>query len=843
MIAPLAPERLARRCDPAGFAFTTTADLPPLDTVVGQARAVEAADFGIGIRSPGFNLYAMGPEGIGKHTLIRQFLAARAPGEALPSDWCYLHNFADPRRPVSLRLPAGKGRAFRDRIDRLNRELRSAIPAAFESDEYRARKSALEDAFKERRNAALVGFERKAAARGVALLRTPIGVGLAALRDGKVLESEELEQLPEEERTRILAAMHALEAELSELVQRTFPRWEREARAAVQAASEEVTKRAAGHLIDEVRRAWADEPAVLAHLEALERDVVANAEEFLAAAGPRELPALLAARLEDGAVFRRYGVNLLVDHGEGVGAPVVYEDLPTQPNLLGRVEHAAQFGALVTDFSLVRAGALHRANGGYLVLDARRLLSQPFAWEELKRALRSREIRIESPGERLGIVSTVSLEPEPIPLDLKVVLVGDRLVYYLLADLDPDFLELFKVQVDFGEDVPRSAETETELVSLLGTVAVREGLRPLEPGAAAALVEHASRLAGDAERLSTHMRRLTDVLREADDRAARVEHPVIAAADVTEAVDARRRRASRLHDLQLELIERGTILVATDGEATGVANGLSVVLLGEEAFGRPSRITARVRLGDGEVVDIEREVQLGGPIHSKGVLILAGFLGGRYGRRRPLSLGASLVFEQSYGGVEGDSATLAETCALLSAIGEVPLRQGVAITGSLNQQGDVQPVGGVNEKVEGFFDVCVGRGLTGTQGVIVPAANAPNLMLRADVVAASAAGRFAVWPVATVDEALEVLTGIPAGTRDRRGRWTPGSVNARVEAGLEALAEHAFEALGRALEARETLGAAGRRRDGHRDPVPKTPPEPEKPPKPPKPVPPAPRKR
>lgn len=804
MTEPLAPERLARRCDPSSLGFGTTAELAPVEAVVAQDRAVAAAAFGIGIRARGFNLYAMGPEGIGKHTLIRQFLDARAPAEPVPDDWCYVHNFADPRRPVAIRLPAGRGRQLRDRVEQLNAELRAAIPAAFESDEYRGRRAALEQALKDRRNAAFADFERRAAARGVAFLRTPIGVGLAALREGKVLEADEVEAIPEEERRRIREAMRELEHELGELVQQVFPRWERETRAAVKAVSDEVTRIAAGHLIDEVRRDYADQPAVLGHFDALEQDVVANAEDFLAAATPRELPALLAARLEDGTAFRRYRVNLVVDHGDTRGAPVVYEDLPTQPNLIGRVEHAAQFGALVTDFTLVRAGALHRANGGYLVLDARRLLTQPYAWEELKRALRSGEIRIESLGERLGIGSTVSLEPAPIPLELKVVLVGDRLVYYLLADLDPDFLELFKVQVDFAEDVQRTPDAEAELVRLLGTVAVREGLRPLEAAAAAAMVDHAARLCGDADRLSTHMRRLTDVLREADDQALRGGRDHVTADDVEGAIAARRDRAARIHEIGLEQISRGTILVATAGEAVGVVNGLSVIVLGEEAFGRPARITASVGVGDGEVVDIEREVRLGGPIHSKGVLILSGFLGGRYGRTRPLSVRASLVFEQSYGGVDGDSATLAETCALLSAISGVPLRQSVATTGSLNQRGEVQPVGGVNEKIEGFFDVCVTRGLDGTHGVVIPDANVRHLMLAPRVADAVASGRFSVWPVATVDEALAILTGLPAGVRDDDGAWTPGSVNARVAAGLDALAERAADTLGRALEARES---------------------------------------
>jgi lon-related putative ATP-dependent protease len=805
MIAPLSADELTRRTDPAAFAFASTADLEPLEEMVGQDRAIEAVGFGIGIRQPGFNLFAMGPEGIGKYTLMRQVLLDRAPGEPVPDDWCYVHNFEDPRRPRALRLASGEGRRFRDRIAQLDRELRAAIPAAFESEEYRNRREALETALKDRRNEALAAFEQRAAAKGLALLRTPIGVGLAVRRHGKILEREEVEKLPEAERQRLAQATAALETELGELVQHAFPTWERETRAAIRETGEAVTRRAVGHLIDEVRRDHASQPAILAHLDALEADVVGNAEEFLAAAQPREMPSALAARLEDGSVFRRYQVNLFVDHADATGAPVVFEDLPTQPNLLGRVEHTAQLGALVTDFTLIRPGALHRANGGYLVLDARRLLTQPFAWEELKRALRAGEIRIESLGDRLGL-STVSLEPEPIPLDAKVVLIGERLVYYLLADLDPDFLELFKVQVDFEEEVPRLPETEQRYAHLLGTIAARTGLRPLEPGAIAAIVDHAARLAGDAERLSTHMRRLTDLLREADDGASKAGRDRVSAEDVARAVESRRRRASRIHERSLEEIARGTILVATGGEAIGVVNGLSVISLGEVAFGRPSRITARVRLGEGELVDIEREVHLGGPIHSKGVLILAGFLGGRFGRRQPLSVHASLVFEQSYGGVEGDSASMAEACTLLSAIGEVPLRQAIAVTGSLNQQGEAQPVGGVNEKIEGFFDVCAARGLDGSHGVILPRTNLPNLMLRPDVVDAVRAGRFSVWAVNTIDEALELLTGLPAGAPGPDGAFPRESVNGRVEAGLAVLAERA-----KAFMARSPAAAGDRR--------------------------------
>ena len=792
MVAPIPADQLARRCDPTAFEFTSTADLEPLDEMVGQDRALEAVSFGVGIRQSGFNLFAMGPEGTGKYTLMRQVLQAKAPAEPVPDDWCYVHNFAEPRHPRAIRLRPGEGRRFRDRIAQLNRELRTAIPAAFDSDEYRNRREALETALKDRREGALAAFEEQAAQRGFALLRTPIGVGLAARRDGKVLERDDVEKLSEAERLELAKATAALEAELSELVQRTFPSWERETRAAIRETGEAVTRRAVGHLIDEIRRDHGADTAILEHLDALEADVIGNAEEFLAAAQPREAASLLAARLEDGAVFRRYQVNLLVDHGDTEGAPVVFEDLPTQPNLLGRVEHTAQLGALVTDFTLIRPGALHRANGGYLVLDARRLLTQPFAWEELKRALRAGQLRIEPLGDRLGL-STVSLEPEPIPLDAKVVLIGDRLIYYLLAEHDPDFLELFKVQVDFEEEIRRLPDSEHRYARLFGTIATRAGLRPLEPAAVAALIDHAARLTGDAERLSTHMRRLTDLLREADDQAVRAGRVRVSGEDVDGAVAAQRRRASRIHERSLEEIARGTILVTTSGELVGVANGLSVISLGEVAFGRPARITARVRLGDGEVVDIEREVQLGGPIHSKGVLILAGFLGGRYGRRHPLSVRASLVFEQSYGAVEGDSASLAEACALLSAIGELPLRQSIAVTGSLNQDGEVQPVGGVNEKIEGFFDVCSARGLDGTHGVIIPHANLPRLMLRSDVVEAAREGRFSIWAVARIDEALELLTGLAAGTAQPDGTYPDDTVNGRVEGGLATLAERARE--------------------------------------------------
>jgi lon-related putative ATP-dependent protease len=530
----------------------------------------------------------------------------------------------------------------------------------------------------------------------------------------------------------------------------------------------------------------------LAYLTSVQQDVIDNLDEFLGVteAPPASTPEATPPRAQTRAsFFRRYQVNVVVDHSGATGAPVIYEDHPTVQNLVGRIEHMAQMGALVTDFNLIKAGALHRANGGYLMLDARKVLLQPFAWEELKRALRSGEIRIEVLGQTLSLVSTVSLEPEPIPLAVKVILLGERMLYYSLYQADPDFGELFKVAADFEEQMDRTEETHLLYARMIGTMARQEGLRPLNRAAVARVIEHSARLAGDAEKLSTHVHSVADLLREADYWAGEAQQRIIDATDVQRAIDAQIRRLDRVRERIQEEIQRGTILIDTQGAAVGQVNGLSVLSMGQFAFGRPSRITARVRLGRGEVVDIEREVALGGPIHSKGVLILSAYLGARYAMDRPLSLSASLVFEQSYSGVEGDSASSAELYALLSALADLPLKQGLAVTGSVNQRGEVQAIGGVNEKIEGFFDTCRAQGLTGEQGVLIPASNVKHLMLRQDVVAAVAAGQFLVYAVETIDQGIELLTGVPAGERSDMGEFPAGSVNQRVESRLIALAD------------------------------------------------------
>ena len=789
MMEALAPEKLRQRCDPSQFDFETTEELEALEQIVGQERAVEATLFGIGIRREGYNLFALGPSGTGKRTTITQFLNQQAAGEPTPPDWCYVNNFEQPHKPLVLKLPPGRGIALRDDMKQLVEELRTAIPAAFESDDYRARNQEIKKKLQEKQEKAFNDIQQEAREHDVALIRTSSGLALAPTIEGEVVSPEDFQKLPEDERKRFEENINRLQEKLQETM-RQAQLWERDARQEVKELDQEVATFAVDLLLDELREKHIDLPEVIAYLEAVEQDVVDNVDEFRKQEESQEQVNLSLPQSVTGPpLLRRYQVNVLVDNSESEGAPVLFEEYPTYNNLIGRIEHISQMGTLVTDFNLIMPGALHRANGGYLILDARQVLLQPYAWDGLKRALRAREIRIESLGKALSMISTVSLEPEPIPLDVKVILVGERLLYYLLYQQDPDFSELFKAPIDFNEEMARTPENKRLYARLIADKARLEDLRPFSREAVARIIERSARLAGDAEKLSAHMLSIADLLREADYWAGASGNGVVTVEDVERTIEAQIRRADRVRERVQERIKRGTILIATDGERVGQINGLSVLQLGNFSFGQPNRITARVRLGKGQVLDIEREVELGGPIHSKGVLILSGFLGARYAAEHPLSLSASLVFEQSYGGVDGDSASMAELCALLSALAETPIRQSLAVTGSVNQYGEAQPIGGVNEKIEGFFDVCRNRGLTGQQGVIIPAANVHQLMLREDVVEAARAGEFHIYAVETVDQALALLTGEPAGEQDEGGNFPEGAVNQRVEARLIQLAK------------------------------------------------------
>ena len=779
----LRPDQLHQPCDPGQFGFQTTAELDDLTEFIGQMRAMDAVRFGAGIRHHGYNLFVLGPPGMGKRSIVRQFVARKAGDEPEPADWCYLNNFTQPHKPRALRLPPGRGVELSARMEKLVDYLRRAIPALFESDEYRAKTGAIQEEFARRQQQAFGELAEDAEKSDIVLLRTPDGFVFAPTRDHQPIPPADYEKLPEEQRGRIEALIAGLQKRLEQILGH-MPQWHKERSERLQRLNRETTLAAVESVINELRAHYADLPGVLEYLDVVQQDMVENADDFIK---QKESISLSGATIVARESFRRYQVNVLVTNGKGGGAPIVSEDNPTYGNLVGRVEHLSQFGALVTDFNLIKPGALHRANGGYLLLDVRRVLAQPFAWEGLKRALQAREVHIESLGQIYSLVSTVSLEPEPIPLDVKIILFGDRLFYYLLQQYDPDFGELFKVAADFEERIERGADTHQLYARLISTLARKESLLPFDRGAVARVIDFSARLAGDAERLSTHMRSVADLLRESDYMGRESGHAAVDAADVQRAIDAQIRRQDRLRDRLHEEILRGTLMIATSGSATGQVNGLSVLQLGDFAFAQPVRITATTRLGDGELVNIEREVKLSGALHSKGVLILSSFLAARYARNQPLALAASLVFEQSYGMVDGDSASLAELCALLSNLAGAPISQSLAVTGSVNQFGQAQAIGAVNEKIEGFFDICAARGLDGEQGVLIPAANVKHLMLRPDVIAAAAAGRFRIYAVESVDQAVAILTGLPAGELAADGGYPEGSVNHRVAARLAEL--------------------------------------------------------
>ena len=783
----LKAEQLYKHCDPAQFPFETTAELPDLAESMGQERALEAVHFGINIKNSGYNIFALGPPGIGKHSLVMQLLAEPARRHTTPSDWCYVNNFDDPRRPRALAMPPGKGRLLRDDLARLIDDLKTVIPAAFESDEYRTRSQEIEEELKERQENAIADLRQQAQDQDIDLIRTPAGFAFAPTRKGEVISPEEFERLPEAEREGIAATVARMQEKLRAVI-RQVPQWRQETQDKIRALNREVAISAADHPIHKLREKYADLPQVVSYLEATQEDIITNIDDFRQQQEDSQ-PGIALLTGERAPSFRRYEVNLIVERGDANGVPVLYEDNPTYHNLAGALEHVAMMGALLTDFTLIKAGALHRANGGYLLLDAHKVLTQPFAWEALKRALRSKELRIEPVERLMSLVSTVSLEPEPIPLDVKVIILGDRLLYYLLCEYDPDFADLFKVAADFEETLERTPASQQRFAQLIATMVRKNQLSPFNRQAVSRIIEHSSRMSGDTQKLSTHLRSVADLLHESDYYAQSGQAKTVDAAHVQQAIDAQERRASRIKENIQEAIQRGTILIATTEAAIGQVNGLSVIEMGGYAFGVPHRITARVRLGEGEVIDIEREVELGGPLHSKGVMILSGFLGSHYAADLPLSLSASLVFEQSYGQVEGDSASSAELYDLLSALAQIPIKQSLAVTGSINQHGEIQAIGGVNEKIEGFFDVCKSRGLSGEQGVLIPASNVPHLMLRKDVVEAVRDGLFHVFPVTTLNQGLAQLSGLAAGEPDDFGLYPTDTFNGRIQARLKELAQ------------------------------------------------------
>jgi lon-related putative ATP-dependent protease len=777
--APLPPERLYRPADIAALTFETTAELPPVRLLTDQPRAHAAIRFGTTMGVRGFNIFAIGAIGARIQSSVRALLDDAAHNRPKPPDWIYVNNFATPYRPMAISLPAGRAPVLEKAVHHLIDDVKTALPSVFESEDYQKQRSAIEQAIRAKNERAFNALRDKATAKGIAILRTPAGFAMAPMKDGQVVPPADFNAWTAEQQQAVQTAIEELEKDLEETL-RALPRLEREQRDAVRELDRTTARAAIAQPVEECRSQFADLPKVVEQIDAIQADILDNIALFIAPqpTGEDATPTGMRA----GSLFDRYEINVLVTQTDGEpGAPVIEEVHPTLSNLVGRIEHLAIQGALVTNFRLIKAGSLHRANGGALMIDLRNLLTEPLSWAALKRALLRQEVVIEDIARFTGMTTTVTLEPDPIPLDVKVVLFGDRMLYYMLASLDTDLAQHFKVLADFDDDVDRSPAREAMIARLIGSIAAESGAKPLDRGGVGRVLEHAARLADDAGKLTLLVESINDVVAEASYWAEQDKRSVVTRADVEHAIAQQRYRAARVEERGREMILRDIALIATSGASVGQVNGLSVLSLAGHAFGQPSRITARVRPGTGRIIDIEREVQLGGPLHSKGMLILSGFLAGRYALDVPMSLYASLVFEQSYGGVDGDSASSAELYTLLSALAEVPLRQDLAVTGSVDQHGTVQAIGGVNEKIEGFFDVCAARGLTGTQGVMIPASNVQHLMLRADVVEACTAGRFAVYPIATIDQGIELLTGRTAGERGADGSYPEGSVNRLVE--------------------------------------------------------------
>jgi len=787
MIEPLNVNALYNYCDLEIFDFKTTAELEELDEIIGQTRALKAIGFGIGIKKEGYNLYAMGRLGSGKHSVVEKFIQSRAKDEEKPGDWCYVNNFEDPRKPISLNLPPSIGVQLKNDMEELIEELHGIIPALFESEEYREKEQSIVDKLNEMKKKSFQDVKERAKEESMTITYTASGYTLSPTsKDGKILDKEEYEALSTDEKEKIQEKIKKFKIQIENTAQDMLIQ-SREQQKEIKELEQAMTKKAADNSIDELKKRYKKYEKVVTYLKSVEEDIVKNSQDFLVSAQDN-LSSMGIRSAKESGIFNRYRINVLIAHKDGDGAPIIYENNPTYANLFGEIEHVAQMGTLLTDFNLIKAGALHKANGGYLILDASKVLMQPFVWEGLKRMLQSGEIRIESLAHTLSLISTLTLEPQTIALDIKIVLIGSRVLYYLLYNYDPEFKELFKINADFENDTERNDENSLLYAKMIGMIAKDNGLLPLDREAVGKVIEYGSRLAEDSQKLSTHLGSLTDLLQEADFIATQKKLQKITKAEIVKAIVEKIERSDRIKDRIYEAIQRGTILIQTDGSAIGQVNGVSVLDLGNFSFGQPSRITALTRLGKGGVVSIEREVKLSGPTHNKGMMILSAYLAASYAKDFPLSMTATLVFEQSYGKIDGDSASCAELFALLSSLSEAALDQSIAVTGSVNQNGQVQAVGGINEKIEGFFDVCSLASSAKRNGIIIPASNVKHLMLKEEVLEAAKSGTFEIYAIESVDEGMEILTGKVSGSRDKDGKFPKESINYLVEKKLKLLA-------------------------------------------------------
>lgn len=796
----LKPEELAWRIDESSLPFDTTDTVEDIKGIIGQERALRALDFGLGIKSFGYNLYVMGQPGTGKMSTVMSVVNMKAEKGPGPKDWVYVMDFAQPDKPKAIELPRGKGCDLEKDMDDLVMHLKEVIPKAFDGEEFEKRKQEVYGEHNKKTQERFDALDAEAHKSGFSLEKSPRGLILVPLKeDGNLMTQEEFEAQEPEAKKRIEATGSELQDKLNDMMRRVRE-LEKELQEELKAVNREFGMFSAGHLIEELRDKYSEFPRLVTYFGEVEEDVLLHLDDFKQTASSEpQLPFM--PRQEPS--FDRYKVNLLVDNCTATGAPVVFEANPTFPNLFGRIEQRVSYGMATTDFTMIKPGALHRANGGYLVVNALDLLRNPFAYEGLKRAVKNKKVAIEDALEQYRVVPMHTLKPEPVPLDAKVVMIGTPYIYYLLFHLDEEYRKLFKVHVDFDSRMARTDDAVEQYAKFIGTRCREDGLLPFDRSGVARVVEYSARLTSDKDKLSAKFIDISDIISEAAYWAGEEGSATVGRPHVTKAIEEMRYRSSMLEEKIREAISEGVLKVEVTGAVAGQVNGLSVMSLGAHSFGRPSRITARTYMGRGGMVNIEREVKMSGPIHDKGVLILTGFLGDRFARERPLTLSASIAFEQSYEGIEGDSASSTELYALLSSLSGLPIKQGIAVTGSVNQLGDVQAIGGTNEKIEGHFEVCKALGLTGEQGVMLPESNVRHLMLKEEVVDAVRDGKFHIFAAATIDDGIEVLTGVPAGTRGEDGKFPEGTVNYLVEARLKSLAEGMKEFAKPAKEAKD----------------------------------------
>lgn len=809
----LSVKQLYKKCDLSDLNFSTTEELPELDEIIGQKRALSAIDFGMGMNHKGYNLFVLGSEGIGKTALIKSLLKKHYVNRKKTFDWCYVNNFEYPQHPRFLRLPAGTAKTLSETMEKLVKLISSLITVAFQSDEYTAQIQEIETEINDRGDKALNELIDNAKEEQVAVIRTPSGYTLSAIVDGKISNLANFKELAEEVQKDYNQRIDKYQEKLQEALAKV-PVWEQEGKEELDKLDKDIVTQLVDSAMEQLFKDYNGFEPVTNYLTEVKEDIINHLDEFYEQDVHSKEAGQKRKHISKTARFHRYLVNVLVDNSESDDMPIIFEDNPTYSNLIGRIEHlpyyntreedqnktdnAIGLGNLLTAFTLIKPGTLHKANDGYLLLDAEKILSNPYAWEGLKRALKSSTITIEPLDELHSFSRNLTLEPDPIPLKIKIVLIGDRHIYHLLKENDAEFNKLFKVNVDFSEEIIRSENITHKYARLIANIQRQENVSPIECTAVERIIEQSSRQVDHGEKISLHMGDLRDLILEAEFyyRQRRTEGGnsnedsaltcnTINLEDVNSAIEARIYRMDQYRDSLYEEIIKGTILIDTDNKKIGQVNALSVLQVGEFAFGQPSRITATVRIGDGHIVDIEREADLGGDIHSKGVMILSSYLGHHYAKTRILSLDANLTFEQSYGQVDGDSASVAELCALLSAVSEIPVKQCMALTGSVNQLGEVQAIGGVNEKIEGFFDICRLRGLTGKQGVIIPKSNVVNLMLKEEVLQAVEDKQFTIYSIGHVDDALSLLMGMEAGTIDEQGHYPDNTINQKIQLNLE----------------------------------------------------------